>query len=77
MQAGSPRGDNEPGEGDRRLEEAELAARVGTRRAAAAEAEVDRLKRLLQDAEKQAESLAWQVGKLHAISIQLGLQLET
>ena len=46
----------------RRAEEAELAAKVGSRRAAAAEAEVERLQRQLHDTEKRAESLAWQVG---------------
>lgn len=47
--------------GGRRLEEAELAAKVGSRRAAAAEAEVERLQRMLAEAEKRSESLAWQV----------------
>lgn len=50
--------------GGRRLEEAELAAKVGSRRAAAAEAEVERLQRVLADAEKRSESLAWQVGPM-------------
>ena len=45
----------------RRTEELELAAKVGSRRAAAAEAEVERLQRQLQEVEKRAESLAWQV----------------
>ena len=34
---------------------------VNSRRAVSAEADVERLQRLLTDAEKRAESLAWQV----------------
>ena len=45
-----------------RLEEAELAAAVGTRRAASAEGEVEALKKQLDAAQKRADELAWQVG---------------
>ena len=38
-----------------------LPAQVNSRRAAAAEADVERLQRQLDEAEKRAESLAWQV----------------
>ena len=44
-----------------RCEEAELAASVNSRRAAAAEAEVELLKTQLEAAEKQANELGWQV----------------
>lgn len=44
-----------------RCEELELAAKVASRRAAAAEAEVHRLKQQLEAADKRAKELAWQV----------------
>lgn len=44
-----------------RAEEAELAAAVQTRRAAAAEAEVDGLQKRLEQAEKQVKELGWQI----------------
>ena len=44
-----------------RYEELDLAAKVATRRAAAAEAEVYRLKQQLEAADKRAKELAWQV----------------
>lgn len=44
-----------------RCEEAELAAAVGSRRAMAAEVELDRLKVQLTAAEQRAKELAWQV----------------
>ncbi len=44
-----------------RYEELELAARVASRRAAAAEAELHRLKQQLEAADKRAKELAWQV----------------
>ena len=45
-------------------------AQVNSRRAAAAEADVERLQRLLTDAEKRAESLAWQVTEASGNSTQ-------
>eukprot|EP00775_Hariotina_reticulata_P003446 gene3446-3717_t len=45
----------------RRTEEAQLAAAVQTRRAAAAEAEADGLKRQLVEAEKRIKDLGWQI----------------
>ncbi|KAK9846128.1 hypothetical protein WJX84_011721 [Apatococcus fuscideae] len=45
----------------KRVEEAELAASVGARRAAAAEGEVSVLKCQLQAAEKKLKELAWQI----------------
>ncbi|CAL8466091.1 g5627 [Coccomyxa elongata] len=44
-----------------RYEELELAAKVASRRAAAAEAEVHRLKQQLEAADKRAKELAWQI----------------
>jgi hypothetical protein len=44
-----------------RTEEAQLAAAVQTRRAAAAEAEADGLKRQLVEAEKRIKDLGWQI----------------
>lgn len=44
-----------------RVEEAELAASVGARRAASAEGEVSVLKRQLQAADKKLKELAWQI----------------
>lgn len=44
-----------------RAQEAELAAAVQTRRAAAAELEVDGLRKRLAEAEKQVKDLGWQV----------------
>lgn len=44
-----------------RAEEARLAAAVQTRRAAAAEAELDGLRKRLADAEKQVKDLGWQL----------------
>ena len=44
-----------------RYEELELAARVATRRAAAAEAELHRMKQQLEATDKRAKELAWQV----------------
>ncbi|KAK9812361.1 hypothetical protein WJX73_005266 [Symbiochloris irregularis] len=43
------------------LREAELAAKVCSRRATTAEAEVEKLQQQLQDSERRAESLAWQI----------------
>ena len=43
------------------MDEAELAASVGARRASSAEAEVAVLKRQLQAAQKKLKELAWQV----------------
>ena len=40
---------------------------VNSRRAVSAEADVERLQRLLAEVEKRAESLAWQV-LLHAVA---------
>ena len=45
-----------------RCEEAELAAGVGMRRAATAEAEAEQLRVTLMEAQKQAKDLGWQVG---------------
>lgn len=47
-----------------RAEESELAAAVQTRRAAAAESEVDALKKRLEQAEKQVRELGWQIQML-------------
>lgn len=68
---GGGRGDGPAGEGDadaaamealmRRAEEAELAAAVQTRRAAAAEGELHSLKSQLADAQRQVKELSWQV----------------
>ncbi|KAK9902172.1 hypothetical protein WJX75_006865 [Coccomyxa subellipsoidea] len=44
-----------------RYEELELAARVATRRAAAAEAELHRVKQQLEATDKRAKELAWQI----------------
>ena len=44
-----------------RCEEAELAAGVGMRRAATAEAEAEQLRLSLMEAQKQAKDLGWQV----------------
>lgn len=44
-----------------RMEELELAASVASRRAAAAEAELHRVKQLLDLTDKRAKELAWQV----------------
>jgi len=44
-----------------RAEEARLAAAVQTRRAAAAEAELDGLRKRLAEAEKQVKDLGWQL----------------
>lgn len=44
-----------------RIEEAELAASVQTRRAATAEAELSRLQAELADAQKQVHDLSWQI----------------
>jgi hypothetical protein len=44
-----------------RAEEARLAAAVQTRRAAAAEAEVDNLRKRLAEAERQVKDLGWQI----------------
>lgn len=45
----------------RRCEETEMAAAVGMRRAAAAEAELEQLKGRLQEAEKRVSELSWQI----------------
>lgn len=47
-----------------RYEELDLAAKVASRRAATAEAEVHRLKQQLEAADKRAKELAWQVSSL-------------
>lgn len=44
------------------LREAELAAKVCSRRATTAETEVEKLQQQLLESERRAESLAWQVG---------------
>ena len=50
-----------PEEAMQRMEELELAASVASRRAAAAEAELHRVKQLLDLTDKRAKELAWQV----------------
>ena len=45
----------------RRCEEAELAAAVGMRRASAAEEEAAHLRARLEEAQKEAKDLGWQV----------------
>ena len=52
---------NIPASGLCRVEEAELAASVGARRASSAEGEVVVLKRQLQAAQKKLKELAWQI----------------
>ncbi len=62
-----------PEEAAQRTEELELAASVASRRAAAAEAELHRVKQLLDLTEKRAKELAWQVcALLFRVSINEG-----
>ena len=70
-QAGNGESGSELQEATRRLQEAELAAKVGSRRAAAAEAEVEKLQRQLLESEKRVESLSWQVSCTNPALIQL------
>ena len=50
-----------------RCEEAELAARVGMRRAATAESEAQTLRSTLALTQKEATDLGWQVGSVRVL----------
>ncbi len=52
--------DEDPGASASREEELELAARVASRRAAAAEAELHRVQQILDATDRKAKELAWQ-----------------